>query len=229
MRRSAALGLFALLASLSTASFADTSFGDPSLWYVGLAADHSDYGSLPEASSDIPGTSHHANGWSVLGGYQVNSRFSLEASYFDLGSVSANSQGGLPGAGFNQSFASKPKLTGESVDGVLKLELHQGFFVFGKGGLTLSQLDQPVVTTTTVSTGLSQTTSVTSSDSSISSTVLDYGAGLGYETESGWTVRLGWTRYSNVGESRQFNMGNFSFSGGQGNVNSLHLDLLYRF
>lgn len=228
MRRSAIVGLFALFASLSTAAFADTS-----PWYVGLAAERSDYSALPEAATDVPGASQHANGWSVLGGYQFNTWFGLEASYFDLGSVTANSAGlslCCSTGEFDQSFVSKPKLTGESLDAVLKLDLAYGFFVFGKGGLTRSDLDQPVVTTDfAASPGQSPTTTVSSSDSTISSTVFDYGIGLGYATESGWTLRLGWTQYHNVGDTSEFNMVNFTTTGGQGNVNSLHLDLLYHF
>src|SRR5690242_17255210 len=101
MRRSLALGLFLSLASVSAASFADTS-----PWYVGIATNHNDYGSLPEADSDIPGTSHHANGWAVLGGYQVNPWLGLEASSFDLGSVSAHTQG-MPSPGYNVSLVSR--------------------------------------------------------------------------------------------------------------------------
>lgn len=227
MRRSAVVGLFGLLASLSTAVFAD-----PSPWYVGFAAEHSDYGSLPEAASDIPGTSHHANGWSVLGGYQFNTWFSLEASYFDLGSVSANSQA-MPTLGYNINYVNRPRLTGESVDAVLKQDLAHGFFVFGKVGVTASRLDQPTVTTiTTTFPGQAPQTSVSSADSSIDSANFDYGIGVGYEIESGWTVRLGWTRYQDVGDQRYSGITTALYgdpTDGTGNINSLHLDLLYRF
>lgn len=221
MRRSVAFGLFALLASSSTASFADPS-ADASPWYVGLATNHNDYGSLPEADSDIPGTSHHANGWAVLGGYQVNPWFGWELSSFDLGAVSAHSRG-MPSPGYNVSLASKPELTGESIDAVFKLDLWQGFFVFGKGGLTASSLRIPWDATTTSIHG----TAVNVETDSISSTVRDYGVGLGYEAESGWALRLGWTQYREVGGTGGIDLATFGTLGGRGNVNSLHLDLLF--
>jgi len=211
MRRIAAVSLFVLLASLST-----TSLADASPWYVGLAAGRSDYGS-------IPGTSGNASGGSVLGGYQVNTWFGLEASYFDLGSASYT--GGFttcctPNGYSSLTIVGKTKLTGESLDAVFRLDLQRGFFAFGKVGLALSHLDQPATETyynQSLTGGVTNT--VTSTDNSANKTGPMYTAGFGYAIGASWAMRLGWTRYHNVGDT----------STGEGNISLLHLDLLYRF
>ena len=227
MRRIAIVSLFALLAALSAAAQAD-----PSPWYVGLTAgpvnleslvNSADTAALPSGSPATPETqSNTATGSSVLGGYQFNARFGLEASYVDLGSASfteGDSFCCVPDS-FGETYAGTLKLKAASLNAVFRTDLPTRLFLFGKVGLSKTQLDERVVHSTSgVVPGSGGFSTYHSTAHNSDATVLDYGVGVGYALDANWSLRLGWTWYHDVGDS----------SIGEASVTYLHLDLLYRF
>lgn len=205
---------------------------DPSPWYLGVSASSVDYGSLngsaektavsalaPDAGPTSASTS--ASGRSLLGGYQWNDWFSVEAGYFDLGSTSfLDGQDDCCSLGqYSESLTGKLKLTGESVEAVFQSPPHE-FFVFGKLGLARTHLDEALALSVFSESPNGDTyTKNVHRDLSSTGTTPEYGIGVGYATDGGWIFRVGHSWLKQVGDDRT----------GKGNVGYSHVDVLYRF
>jgi OOP family OmpA-OmpF porin len=126
--------------------------------------------------------SNHDTGYKLFGGYQVNPRFALEGSYFDMGSMGYQAR-----ATATDTLAGKLRLRGIGLDAVLRTPLADKWSVFGKVGAQYHETRDSFA-----ATGGVQVRDANPSNSELN---LKLGLGLQYTLSDTLAVRGEWERY----------------------------------
>jgi OOP family OmpA-OmpF porin len=160
--KNAALGLISVAAlSVPSISMAQmTMKGPDSGWYVGGHIGQSDIDELNEKDTSFK----------VLGGYQINKNFAVEAGYIDFGKVS--------------SGPVNVKANALELVGVGSLPITNQFSVYGKLGFARGEVK--------ASSPLGSATE--------DSVEVTYGAGVQYDVSRNLGIRGEWQKYPDLGD-----------------------------
>ncbi|MCK9202395.1 MAG: OmpA family protein [Gallionella sp.] len=198
--------------AVMSSAFAAT---DDTFWYVGGNIGQS-RAKIDDARiiSQLPGTplvsDDNTNiAFKLLGGYQFNKNFALEAGYFNLGEFGYTATTVPPAlAG---TLSGKIKLQGLNLDAVGMLPLDDKFSVFGRLGLQYAQAKDTFSSTGVVAAP---------ADPNPSKNALNYKAGLGVQYD--FTQALGMRV-----EAERYRINDAI--GNKGDVDMYSLGLVYRF
>jgi OmpA-OmpF porin, OOP family len=155
---------------LLSSAVAAPAFADNSGFYAGIDVGTARSGT-PNNVSAAPSISKNRTVAGVLGGYQFNQYWGVEAQYTGAGKVDA-SQG---------ATSSSAKADAWGLDAVGTLPLSDTFSLYGKLGVASTKTS----VSSTVPPGITGATR----------TAATYGAGLQYNASSSIGIRLGWDRY----------------------------------
>lgn len=166
-------------------------------WYGGLSLGRStNRFNTADFASGIPGVSESQNqkdeAFKFFGGYQFNPNFGLEGGYTDLGKFSYNYSGATSAASTYKTHAWSLAATGTA-------PLGQGFSLFGKLGLALTQAKDSISDPGNLLAGV--TTPALLGNSSHSRTAVMWGAGAEYAFNSRYSLRAEYEDYGRVGDS----------------------------
>jgi OmpA-OmpF porin, OOP family len=152
-------------------------------WYLGAAVGQSD---ARDACTGIPVSCDNKDiGWKILGGYQFNPNFGLEAAYIDFGKATAS------GVVLGVNVDGSAKATAAELVAVGNVPVGAGFSIYGKAGVFRWDADLSVSAPTA---GFRASTSDSGTD-------LTFGAGVRYDFNLRGAVRLEWQRYKDVGNA----------------------------
>lgn len=172
-------------------------------WYLGASGGSSSYG-----SQLLGGSSATTLGYDLFAGFRLNSRWALEAAYFDMGSADTSKTvtGPLPCVGTGCAAmlgTTTVKGTADTKGFALSLVRTFHFSDTWSAFVTFGAADASTdVTTPSVNAPASYSASKWSPD---------YGIGVQADTGSGWAFRLGWRTISNVGKSGTTGTGDVGF------------------
>lgn len=204
------LGLIALAASLSSATFAQDAN-----WYLGANLGQSqaeiDNGRITQdlLSGGFTTTEINADekdsAYKIFAGYQFNSMLSVEAGYFDLGTFDFTARTDPLG-----TLSGNIKLRGVNLDLVGLLPLNEEFSLFARAGVHYTLAKDNFA-----GTGL---VNITNSNPSKREANLKLGLGIQYAINEAWAIRLEDERYHvNDGVSNR------------GDVDLISIGAIYRF
>lgn len=132
-------------------------------------------------------------GFGLVGGYQLNDHFAIEAAYVDLGAAGSRHAATVTD-GVEQSDADvvfQSSSDGAVVSGLGILPIGERFSVFGRVGISFMSASG---TARITSGGASQRVSQSSQQ-----TDLTFGVGAEYSLSKNFAIRLAWDRYTDVG------------------------------
>ena len=202
------IGITFLASAITAANAADTGF------YVGggLGASY--------ASKMCDDTPSHVLGlpitncddkdfaWKLLGGYQFNPIFGVEAFYTNLGTFKANASGTSSlGTG---SIEAKSKMSGFGLAATAGWPINQQFSIFGKAGFVHTKAERPVSIKGKAADGT--LVNISESNDSDGNSFMA-GAGVKYSFNENLSARLEWEFFNEVGKDDDKKVGNKSFDG----------------
>lgn len=138
-------------------------------------------------SADDSGT-----GWKIYAGYPLTNKLAVEAEYADLGKVL---DGTVVQGGTNDAYSQKVTGVGLSLLGKVQPLAGKPLSLYGKAG-AFHWIDKTDGSFSPAVTGIG--TSVSRKESGTAPVL---GVGVEYRVAPNWSVRAGWDRYFNVGES----------------------------
>lgn len=200
---------FMIAITLLSSSFMQIAIADEN-WYAGASVGSSNYSSVIDdavtGGGAAPGSaatesrSETATGITALLGYRFNDYFALEGQYVSMGT--ANDDIAISGSSSGHLHATV-KLDGLGVDAVGSYPVGDVTSLFGKFGIIDGDLHEDVTTA-----GSSGSSAVSQS---ASKTTYDWGAGVAFRLSPEWNLRVGYTQFHNVGDSKITGSGNVNF------------------
>ena len=157
----------------------------------------------------LPGDDDEGTAWSVTAGYRINRYLAVEASYVNLGTLSATDTIGLPAfvGGGTFTFHRELETAGPALTAFGMLPLSDSWQLFARAGMLFADTDL-----TTAING-------SSSSSSFDSDVTTLGAGAQYDWGGHGSARLEFQRTLGVGGDDVV---------GDADVDAISLGFLYR-
>jgi OmpA-OmpF porin, OOP family len=137
----------------------------------------------------LPGDDDEGTAWSVTAGYRINRYLAFEASYVNLGTLSATDTIGLPAfvGGGTFTFHRELETAGPALTAFGMLPLSDSWQLYARAGMLFADTDL-----TTAING-------SSNSSSFDSDVTTLGAGAQYDWGGHWSARLEFQRTLDVG------------------------------
>lgn len=157
----------------------------------------------------LPGDDDEGTGWSVTAGYRVNRYLAVEASYVNLGTLSATHNLAVPPilGGGTLTFQRELETAGPALTAFGMLPLSESWQLYARAGILFADTD------------LTTDFNGSSNSSSFDSDVTTLGAGAQYDWGGNWSARLEYQRSLDVG-------GNDVAS--DADVDAISLGFLYR-
>jgi opacity protein-like surface antigen len=137
----------------------------------------------------IPGEDDEGTGWTLTAGYRINRYLAVEASYVNLGTLSATNTIDFPpilGIG-PLSFHRELETAGPALTAFGMLPLSASWQLYARAGMLFADTD------------LTTSVNGTSNSSSFDSDVTTWGAGAQYDWGGHWSARLEFQRSLDVG------------------------------
>ena len=157
----------------------------------------------------LPGDDDEGAAWSVTAGYRINRYLAVEASYVNLGTLSATHDLGLPAflGGGTFTFHRELETAGPALTAFGMLPLSDSWQLYARAGMLFADSDL----TTSFNGG--------SDSSSFDSDVTTVGVGTQYDWGGHWSARLQFQRSLDVGGDEVV---------GDADVDEISLGFLYR-
>ena len=168
-------------------------------FYVGA---HFGEATYKGSCDDVSTCDNSDTAWRVLGGYQFNQNFAIEAGYADLGEIS-----GRDNTGFGTGTATA-QATAMDVVAVVMLPLANRFGLYGKAGIYRAEVDTHV-----------SLPGLGSDSASESNNGFTFGAGVSFSLAQNIALRGEWQRYREVGGDET----------GEDDIDVLSVGVVFRF
>jgi len=209
------LGFLAL--ALAAGGAAAQSATPPAGWYGGLELGRAHLGASGQdidgafASQGITGTAgiaRNRTAWGLSLGYRASPYWGLEAGYEDFGRFNYSDATTAPAA---DTIDGKYRAHAWSFAGLGYVPIGANWSLYGKAGLTRTRAELDAA---------SQTGATAPSGAAASRTGLLFGAGVNYDFSRSLFAKVGWDRYTRVGDAA---------STGRGDVDVVGLGIGFRF
>ena len=177
---------------------------DADSWYGALALGQTGYDvnahTVPSYGSPDGSSVTDGNSRAYSGGYRFNRYFSVEGGHINLGAFNAiiYTFSGTPPFGDGPGAIEDASATGNTLDAVALLPLGDVVSLFGRAGLFRYHYDlsgdSPIVCPPSGKAGTGSCVSESSG------TAHDYGAGVSFAITERFSLRLGYSKFRNVGD-----------------------------